>query len=213
MCIHMRAHMHTFVTCAPMYAKTQSHVRYIVPRGWVGFGLKLPPRAETLQTEQWCVSFHGVSKMEVLHSILNCGQLMKAGDRLLDGTKLRSSKCAGRQDEVFYTSPTVKYAGLKFYAEPHLFDAEEEGGDLAASIVVQVRQKPGYFTTQGETMGFRRWPGYLEKWCPHTDLGGLEWKSDMNVGTIPYRVLVRVYPRDEAQLTPGERAPYSSPVD
>ena len=28
---------------------------------------------------------------------------MKAGDKLLDGTALRSSKCGARQDKCFYT--------------------------------------------------------------------------------------------------------------
>ena len=29
-----------------------------------------------------------------------------------------AGRCAGRQDKVFYTSPTVRYAGLRFYATP-----------------------------------------------------------------------------------------------
>ena len=64
--------------------------------------------------EDWSVSYHGVSSSVVLKSILDCGQLMKAGDTLLDGTKLWtvwSVKCAGREDKLFYTSPTVHYAG------------------------------------------------------------------------------------------------------
>ena len=36
---------------------------------------------------------------------------------VLDGTKLTSERCAGRQDEVVYTSLTLMYAGLNFYAE------------------------------------------------------------------------------------------------
>ena len=47
---------------------------------------------------QWCVSFHGVKSRLVLDSILNHSSLMKPGDRLLDGTVLCSTKCAGRQD-------------------------------------------------------------------------------------------------------------------
>ena len=72
-----------------------------------------------------------------------------------------------RQDEVFYTSPTVKYAGLKFYAEPQLFLAAGADGQkrpMAGSIALQCRQKPGSFEMQGETMGFnRQWVS-----CAHT---------------------------------------------
>ena len=94
---------------------------YVVPRGWCRFGLvfgsEVKARTEDV-FNKWSASFHGVKSKPVLLSILKCGQLMKPGDGLLDGTKLRSTKCAGRRAAVFYTSPTVEYAGLKFYAEP-----------------------------------------------------------------------------------------------
>ena len=52
--------------------------------------------------------FHGVKSPVVLRSILSEGKLMMPGDKLLDGSVLRSTKCAGRQDRCFYTSPTVR---------------------------------------------------------------------------------------------------------
>ena len=108
---------------------------YIVPRGWVRFGLEVPPRVNALDVfNKWSTSFHGVSSTMVLKSILDCGQLMKPGDVLLDGTKLKSSKCAGRQDKVFYTSPAIRYAGLKFYAEPSQFGTEQNQ-QMAASTL------------------------------------------------------------------------------
>ena len=179
---------------------------YIIPRGWVRFGLAMPPRVKALDVfNKWSTSFHGVSSANVLQSVLDSGQLMKAGDALLDGTKLKSSKCAGRQDKVFYTSPTVRYAGLKFYAEPTQFGTEQ----LAASIALQCRQQPRSYEAQGETMRFSEWPGHLERTCPHTDLKTVEWKSERNVGAIPYGILVRVWPygRDP------EETEYSSPID
>jgi len=177
---------------------------YVIPRGWMRFGLALPARARDLDVfNQWSTSFHGVKSVPVLKSILQCGQLMKPGDKLLDGTQLKSTKCAGRQDNVFYSSPTIKYAGLKFYAEPQPF-----GNCMAASIVLQCRQRPGSFTTQGETMEFsRNWPGHLARTCPHVDLNAIEWKSDNNIASIPYGILVRIYPAKEA----GDE--YCSPVD
>ena len=114
---------------------------------------------------------------------------MKPGDTLLDGTVLGSTKCAGRTDSVIYTSPTVKYAGLKFYAEPQPF-----GDGMAASIVLQCRQKPDTFVKQGETMAFnRRWPGHLERECPNVPSSGLEWKTKNNAATLPYGLLIRLY--------------------
>eukprot|EP01043_Picozoa_sp_COSAG02_P030315 COSAG02_NODE_1929_length_10336_cov_69.703819_3_plen_795_part_00 len=206
---------------------------YVVPRGWVRFGLALPPKAAALDIfEKWSVSFHGTKSPLVLKSILECGQLMKPGDALLEPhpplsraeraainkaipreqqhlkctgngcCRLHSAKCAGRQDVVYYTSPTIKYAGLKFYAEPQPFGSRGQ----SASIALQCRQKPGSFKTQGETMGFEReWPGHLARECPHVDLRTLEWMSANNVAAIPYGLLIRTFGVDDDS--------YSSPND
>jgi hypothetical protein len=56
-------------------------------------------------------------------------------------------------------------------------------------------------------MGFERdWPGYLQQWCPHVQLGQIEWMSDTNVAAIPYRLLVRVFEVDADDE-------YRSPID
>jgi hypothetical protein len=155
----------------------------------------------------WSVSFHGVKSVAVLEGIFDHGGLMKPGDTLLDGTRLKSTKCAGRQDKVFHTSPTIKYAGLRFYAEPQRWG---EGGLMRASIAMQCRQKPGTFASQGETMDFtRKMPGHLARNCPHVDLGSIEWTSKQKEGTIPYGVLVRTW---AAGKDPSYDA-YSSPLD
>ena len=95
---------------------------------------------------------------------------------------------------MFYTSPTVCYAGLKFYAEPQRYSSAATGDQMAGSIVLQCRQRPGSFTMQGETMGFtRQWGRHLEQSCPHVPPGQLEWKSDVNAAAIAYGLLVRTW--------------------
>ena len=162
---------------------------YVVPRGWVRVGLSDPrlqdPKLNVF--EEWSVSFHGVKSAAVLESILRERRLAVPGDTLMNGEKLVATKSGGRQtDGVFYTSPTVKYAGLKFYAEPQLFS-----DGMAASIVLQCRQNPTTVKKQGETMAFetgRRgkgpWPGHLRRECPHVDLNKIEWKSSASGGTM-----------------------------
>ena len=121
----------------------------------------------------------------------------------------------GRQDKVFYTSPTIRYAGLSFYAEPQDFssrESEDEGEEKAkgkgkgkgkkkggagggsgggkstpmqGQLVLQCRQKPGSFTMQRETMRFS------SKWpkhtiCPHTDSSQIEWLSKVRTAAIPH---------------------------
>ena len=42
--------------------------------------------------------------------------------------RVGTNQHTGRQDKVFYTSPTIRYAGLSFYAEPQDFDLHDGGG-------------------------------------------------------------------------------------
>ncbi len=107
----------------PDTIKTDGPSSYVIPRGWVRFGLKLQPRAEALGSkffQNWSVSFHGAAAV-VCAQIMRSGMMLIPGDRLLDGSVLRSGRCAGRQDKVYYTSPSVCYAGLGFYAAPTPF--------------------------------------------------------------------------------------------
>ena len=108
-----------------------------------------------------------------------------------------------------YTSPTARYAGLKFYAEPQDWTAPD-GTPMQASIVLQCRQKPGTNRRQGETMGFERsWPGHLRQSCPHVDLGEIEWMSNVRAGAIPYGLLIRTWRKGHDPDQEG----YKSPVD
>lgn len=163
---------------------------YVIPRGWVRFGLGLSRRAydpELAIFKKWSVSFHGVKSPLVLKSILEHGALLKPGDTLL-------------------TSPTIRYAGLKFYAEPQAW----QSNTMRASIVLQCRQKPSSFREQGETMGFRRSaPQHLATHCPHTKHEAIERLSEVPSGTIAYGLLVRTWRKGQDP----EAAAYRSPVD
>ncbi len=107
----------------PDLIETDGPRPYVIPRGWARFGLRLLPRAEALGREffrTWCVGFHGAAA-GVCKQILESGGMLLPGDRLLDGGVLRSGRCAGRQATKYYTSPSVRYAGLRFYAAPTPF--------------------------------------------------------------------------------------------
>ena len=186
---------------------------HVVPEpGWVRFGLKVPPRAQAEDVlKTWRACFHGVPSVAALQSILSHGGLMKPGSLRIDGPAPKrhmSSNSAGRQDAVVYTSPTIKYAGLKFYAEPVGFDQSSD--EFQASIVIECRQKVGTFTEQGETMGFARdMPGHLKRNCPNVNLAGIEWKTEAEQGVILCGLLIRVWPKGN---DPDAKS-YSSPID
>ena len=197
----------------PATIDNEGPTAYVVPEpGWVRFGLKVGPNAEAQDVfNQWSACFHGVPSIAVLKSILIHQGLMLPGSVLIDGPapkRLRSLHSAGREDAVVFTSPTIKYAGLKFYAEP--VRLMRGGVEWRMSIVVQCRQKPGTFIEQGETMGFaRNAPGHLAKHCPNVNLAEIEWKTEAERAVIPCGLLVRVWPKGK---DPDAEA-YSSPVD
>ena len=71
----------------------------MVPRGWCRFGLVFGGEAKAKKQDifnKWSASFHGVKSKPVLLSILDCGQLLKPGDSLLDGTKVRKTPSRAR---------------------------------------------------------------------------------------------------------------------
>jgi len=185
----------------PDVAKNDGPNYYVVPRGWARFGLRVPPQALSQDVfNKYCASFHGTSA-QVATAIVKIGDFLFPGDKLPDGNVLRSSKCAGRQDEGIYTSQTINYAGLKFYAQP----AEGPSGRMY-QVVLQCRQKPGSFKIQGETMKFRK-NGQFDL-CPHVDCEKIEWFTDRRKTLWAHGILIRTFPKDE----PPNKY-FRSPVD
>ena len=94
----------------------------------------------------------------------------------------------------------------EFYAEPQPRSASDEecvepfagplsvGGEWAASIVLQCRQRPGSFRCQGETMGYSStFAGDVRLVFPHVDLDKIEWMSSESPAAIPCGMLVRPF--------------------
>jgi hypothetical protein len=175
---------------------------YVIPRGFVGFGLQIPAWAQVKDVfRKWCVSYHGL-KIEVAPIVIRQGELLFPGDKLPDGKVLESSNCAGRQDKCIYTSPTINYSGLAFYANP---GTSSDGRKF--QVVLQCRQEPGTFDIQRETMGFRNRWGTTDL-CPHVKWTEIEWTTDRRKTVVPARLLVRTFPADSP---PAQH--YRSPVD
>jgi len=180
---------------------------YVVPRGWVRFGLPAPPCLESdNRWKKWSVSFHGAT-CDTVKSILGRGNFIAMpGDELPNGKTLRSTNSAGRQDPFIYTSPTVRYAGLKLYARPYQV-AETQ---LMCQFVLQCKQEPATFDQLAETMGFRKKWGQ-QQLCPHVPITEIEWKTSKRQTVMPYGLLIRTYPVSdppkEGFLSPADLSP------
>lgn len=157
--------------------------QYVIPKGWTRFGLTVL-KARVDHDDVWKkyhVGFHGANP-KAIKSIIPVG-FDVAGDVLLDGQVLGGANSAGRKDGVVYTSPSVEYAGLPLYARPQLYNSR-----VWYQMALQVRQKPGSYTVQGETMGIQgKWPV-----CEFTKESELERLSKSRKSVIPYGLLIRV---------------------
>ena len=103
---------------------------------------------------KWPTTFHG-TKYHLVASILGHSHPGMPGDQLIDGTILEGANAAGRSDAGFYTSPTIRYAGLQMYAAAAEF---QYGSKHWGQVVLQCKQAPLPQTAdclkKQETMGF-----------------------------------------------------------
>merc|ERR1739848_774734 len=113
------------------------------------------------------------------------GQLLMPGDTLDDGTRLdiRPGHIPG--ETGYFTSPTIRYAELDYYAAPVRWNG------YVGKIVLQLRQRPGSYTTQGETVGWTRQHGSL-RIDPHFYNEEVERKSLARSSVLIYGLLVRL---------------------
>ena len=157
---------------------------YEVPKGWCGFALKLPPKAEDLKifAGKWPVAFHGCPS-GVLPSVLREGSLLMPGDTLIDGSKLPNRLTRGGDERIqIYTSPSIKYSALDIYTQPSAWQGH------TVRVVLQCRQSPE-FSTCGETIGWTKKFGSLSI-SPHFPNEKIERYTRSRGGVIPYRILV-----------------------
>jgi hypothetical protein len=155
---------------------------YEVPKGWCGFALKLPPKAEDLQIFNWPVAFHGCPS-GVLPSVLREGSLLMPGDTLIDGSKLPNRLTRGGDERIqIYTSPSIKYSALDIYTQPNVWQGH------TVRVVLQCRQSLE-FSTCGETIGWTKRFGSVSI-SPHFPNEKIERSTRSRGGVIPYRILV-----------------------
>jgi len=183
----------------------EHHAPYVVPVGWTRFALEVPlgRAAQHDIFNAWAVSFHGASPL-VVTSIITEGAFKLPGDILFNGTVLKAKNSAGRENREFFTSPTICYAGLGFYAEPCPYRAAD-GRTRYGQAVLQCRQDPASFETQGQTMKFEDHEQLCHTW---RDVRTVERISKQTGNIMPYGIVIRTF-------ACGDEPPvfFRSPID
>jgi hypothetical protein len=157
---------------------------YVIPRDWVRFGLYVDEVKASIEKiwNTWIISYHGTS-VDAAKSIVSHRQFLLNGDTCEDGRQL------GKKCEDLYTSPTIKYSARNAYAKPKIFQSRN-GTRYIAKIVLQCRQKPGTYSTQGATGGARN----ERKLCNVIPNDRIELFTQIRASVIPYGLMVRLIP-------------------
>eukprot|EP00811_Abedinium_folium_P033981 NODE_6903_length_1627_cov_3.892000.p1 GENE.NODE_6903_length_1627_cov_3.892000~~NODE_6903_length_1627_cov_3.892000.p1 ORF type:complete len:319 (+),score=73.92 NODE_6903_length_1627_cov_3.892000:248-1204(+) len=155
---------------------------YAIPTGWCRFGIKV--RAPNIDEifASWAVAFHG-TVAESVASIVGEGLRMPSTKQAEErGTYGRSRSPADYG--YIYTSPTIVYASLNAYATPLRARGQ------VFKVVLQVRQKPGTFDIQSETVGYRKRKAgmRMDRLFSNSEL---EWKTQSPQYVVPYAVLIK----------------------
>ena len=138
-------------------------------------------------------------------------------------------ECRGRAMDAFWTSPTIKYAGLKYYARPQEYGKGSCGvfageSEMAACMAFECKQRPGSFGKGPETLGFRRlamqkfpgWGSAMDQEWVHVDHDEVEWTArDWSPKDVQLTALmVRVFAASEASEAGSmQHEEYCSPLD
>jgi hypothetical protein len=135
----------------------------------------------------WVVTYHG-TKIPAARSILAHRQFLLPGDVCDDGTviAIRPGHIPGKCQ--IYTSPTIKYSSLSCYCDRYKYSASD-GKQYKAKIVLQCRQQPGTYKTQGETVGSGSIPI-----CNIIPNDRVEILTTIRAAVVPYGLLIQLTP-------------------
>jgi len=204
-----------------------------IPKGWLGFGLKMPDWAERKRVfDSWNTVFYPCAP-ELLETILRTGSVVMPGDVLVDGTKSKSvflSQKNGvektdpntpRKDRCttrVYTTPSIRYAMLKLAALTRNAGYVPFQGKRI-SIVLQCKQmgggvSVGGFQKCGDTIGWRlNEPPRGQRISPVVPNHEIEWYTMRRSSVLPYRVLLKVEELEVRQVQiPGSGEVVTGPA-
>ncbi|KAI8506482.1 E3 ubiquitin-protein ligase mib1 [Branchiostoma belcheri] len=153
--------------------------------------LRVPPRATALDVfNKWHVAFHGTT-VGALESILNTGDLIKAGDKTMEGRTLSEGeghfkdtcKPDGFNTKQVFVSPSINYAGLPVYAKASSFIHRDK--TCEAKVALQLYIKPDSYKVGASTVARRN----IDKWFGDSEI---EWSTDRHGVIILYGLLVKL---------------------
>ena len=168
--------------------------KYIVPRGWCRFGLKVSELVARYSNiwENWANAYHGTTPQNAL-SIIQHGQLLINGDVTIEGKTVVTRSSRDKKQSKYFVSPHVCYASHPWYSQIIRF-RKVWGQQYYGQVVLAMKVRPGVYQKQRETEG-----GAKEIFDDYSVIpkNEIEWYSNRRNSVVPYGVLFRVFDDQE----------------
>ncbi|CAF1588525.1 unnamed protein product, partial [Didymodactylos carnosus] len=139
--------------------------KYVIPRGWIRFGLKVNRQFATSNNiwNEWSTSFHGTS---------------------VSMAKSSYEKNRLTEKDQFYSSPTIKYS--EKFSSKTIFTSSNNK-QYRIKLVFECKQKPDTFQIQKETVG-----STTKRICAHIPNNEIKWYSDTLSSVVICGLLVHM---------------------
>ncbi|XP_064408911.1 LOW QUALITY PROTEIN: neuralized-like protein 4 [Latimeria chalumnae] len=170
---------------------------YALPFGWCRFALRVNPRCDVTNVyKKWHIAYHGTS-VGTLRQILDQGQLVSDNTSIFSSKQVKAEIPNGYNDpeensaqerEVvkIQLSPTMRYAGLDFFATKVQFKDPKSHRHHQAQVAFQVCVRPGSYKTGPQSVGA------CEPLDPRFGNGEIEWITKEKCATLLYGLLIRI---------------------
>eukprot|EP01084_Bolivina_argentea_P314446 544649_1 len=193
-----------------IYRRGNPSQKYVIPKGYARFGIKLPSDNEENILNNWHVVYHG-TKSKYVKEISESGLIllkpndfklnMKGKNETRSGHILkkfeRINKYTGEKEifnpEQIFTSPSCVYAS--YYCDK--IDIE----DCEVSFMFQCRQKPGSYSRGQKTIKSKS-DKQIDKWISNDCI---EFYTKHNLNIIITGILVKIHNWEFS--TPSKRTP------
>jgi hypothetical protein len=178
--------------CFPTYWINSQEIAdetYIIPRGWMRFGLKVPFIFSNINNawDSWSNAFHGTNP-ESAYSIIQHKTLLLHGDFTSEGVRI-GVNCSAEEWGNYYVSPHICYASHPWYSKVQ-HAGMRNGKKRYAQIAFAVKMRKGSYLKQRETEG-----GAKRIFDDYSiiPVNEIEWYSKRRGCVMPYGVLIRVF--------------------
>lgn len=178
-----------------MYHKRGDPAReYAVPCGWCRFSLRLPCKIHNSNVfDKWHSAFYG-TRLEAVRKVLDCGDLHRSSEILATNNVLlaQSFPCTEKskpddcQSRQLFLSPTIRYAGSKYFASRHKFTDPKTKKTHQAQVAFQVWVKPSSYKVGPCSIGSN------EQFDPRFGNNEIEWSTKERGSTILASLLIKV---------------------